>query len=318
MTEYHGQVFGDLLVPFYELHENIMAPYQEKEVILRKVPGEFEIPDARVRSLKDRILEMKKADAEKNKTTFFDSPAARLVGYSVNDDDHKVYIDVQDTTYFTNAATNKSLDNQEVKRMLEERGSSYENLEDGLANIIGVSVSVLSKPDNSLLIVERSQNVDQYPGLLGLPAGFFNPKKHNYNPFNTARMEVEEEVGIPIENLKMFGLGRALDDRHGEILMTAETPYTAEKIISAPKTAKWEGKITPSSIVPFEPEKLMKIMIRTIKEEPRGVPKGIGAWVVGKSPSWVPAAWEDVKSLMINKSRFDEVWNAYEETRKTK
>jgi ADP-ribose pyrophosphatase YjhB (NUDIX family) len=316
MENYECERFGDLLIPFYDLHENPQHPYEERDVVIRKKPNTFEIPDSKVRSFKDRLIEMKKADALKNKRVLFDSPTARLAGFSVNDDQHTLYLDVQDTTYFTNAATNKSLDVPEVRRMIEERGSSLSNLDDGLANSIGVSVNILSRPDNCLVIIERSQSLDQYPDLLGLPAGFFNPQKHNYSPFNTGRMEVEEEIGVPIEKIRLFGVGRAGDDRHGEILMTAETPYTKEKILSAPKTAKWEGKITPSNIVPFEPDKLMKLMTKTIKEEPKGVPKGTGAWVTGRSPAWVPAAWEALKTLMVNEFDFDEVWNAYEETRR--
>jgi hypothetical protein len=314
--DYRGTVFGDLLVPYFELHENLKEPYKEKDVVITKTPTHFEIPDLKVRSFKEKLAEAKKLDAEKNGRKYFDNPATRLVNYSVDDDNHKLCLELQETTYSTFSATNKSVDNVEVKRMIEERGASYDNLDDGLANAIGVNVNLFSIPDNSIVIMERSMNSDQYPGLFGIPAGFFNPVKHNYNPFNTGRMEVEEEVGVPVEELLMFGLGRALDDRHTEILMTAKTPYTKEQILSAPKTSRWEGKIKPENIMSFEPEKIMKLLTKTIHEEPKGIPRDTGAWVVDRSPSWVGAHWKAISDQLIYEFGFDEVWNAYEETRR--
>lgn len=317
MTDYEGTIFGDLRIPYFELHEDLKNPYSEKDVIIETPKTAFEIPDPVVRSFKDRLAEQKAKDAALNGRKYFDNPAARLVGYSVDDDNHKLHLNIQDTMYSAFSATNKSIDNPEVARMVSERGKSFENLNDGLANAIGVNVNLFSVPDNSMVIIERSQALDQYPGMLGIPAGFFNPKKHNYTPFNVAKAEVEEEVGVPVEDVKMFGLGRACDDRHSEFLMTAKTPYSKEKILSAPKTGKWEGKIRPENIIPFEPKNIMKLLTKTVSGEPKGVPKDTGYWIAGKSPSWVPAHWKAVQAELINQFGFDEVWNAYDETRRT-
>lgn len=316
-AEYAGTIFGDLKIPCFELHENLVQPYKESDIIIEKSSAPFEIPDPIVRSYKDRLAEERAKDAALHGRKYFDNPAARLVSYSVDDDKHQLHLNLQDAMYSDFSATNKSIDNPLVKTMVSQRGSDMENLNDGLANAIGVNVNLLSEPDNSIVIIERSPALDQYPGLYGIPAGFFNPKKSDYNPFNIAKSEAHEEVGVPIEEINMFGLDRACDDRHIEVLMTAKTPYTKEKILSAPKSGKWEGKIKPENIIDFEPKKIMKLLTKTVSEEPKGVPKGTNYWVPGQSPAWAPAHWKAVQAELINQFGFDEVWNAYEEARRT-
>jgi len=345
---YQGTVFGDLLVPYFELHENLENPYTQDDVVCRpsfwkdgaseKV---FEIPDLEVRKLKDRLVEQKKEDAKLNKRVFFDGSLVRLKEYSLNDEIHKLYLELQRTSFFTFSATNKSLDNPEVRRMINERGASYTNLDDGLANPIGVNIVLISKPDNAIILTKRSGKLSQYPELYGIPAGFMSAEKDRkyfkeqdapvtgsefgpitytekfvYNPFLTAKREVTEEAAnnITIDSIKMMGNGKAVDDRHNEFQMIAETPSTVEKILSAPKSSKWETEKLFG--VPFNPKNAMEYLTKTIKEEPKGVPKGTGAWVPGKSPEWVPAHWKAVHSALIQKFGFDEVWNAYEETRR--
>jgi 8-oxo-dGTP pyrophosphatase MutT (NUDIX family) len=344
--DYACQPFGDLMVPYFEIHENVKRPYSSEDVIISPkflksedptMTGEkaFEIPDLKVRNLEKEIAQARKEEAEKKGKVWFNGPMVRLENYSLNDDEHLLYLTLGRTNYATFSATNRSVDNPEVKRMLEERGSSYTNLNDGLADPIGVGVIIHSIPDDVIVITKRSEKLDQYPGLRGLPAGWLNPdtdrrcfrehdslidimelgplEKFVYNPFETARREVEEEVGVKSENINMIGFGRAGDDRHLEFLMTAETSYTAEKILSSPKVSKWESQ--KIELVPFEPKEVMKYLTETIEEEPKGVPKGTGVWVPGKSPKWVAAAWHGVNSALINEFGFDKVWKAYEETR---
>jgi 8-oxo-dGTP pyrophosphatase MutT (NUDIX family) len=314
---YSCTTFGDLKVPYFEIHEDVGTPYKEEEVTIlpkdKSKIGMFEIPDLKVRSFKDDLVKSKREEAEAKGRIFFDGPQTRLIEYDIDELSHKVNLLLDGTSYFTFNATNKSLDNPEVRRMLEERGSSYYNLDDGLANPIGVNLNVISEPDNSIIITKRSEKLSMYPSLKGTPAGFFEPIKHNYNLFNAARAEAKEEAGIPVDEIKMIGLGRAGDDRHIEVLMTAKTPYNKEKILAAPKSAKWEHQ--KMELVPFEPKEVMKHLTETIKEEPQGVPKNTGVWIPGKSPAWCPGQWEVVKDQLINEFGFDEVWQAYEDTR---
>jgi len=341
---YSCTIFGDLRVPYFELHGNVKRPYSGKEIICKPIflKGEeesFEIPDFEVKSFKDRLVEAKRKEAESQGRTLFDGPMVRLKDYSVDDELHLLNLELQRTSFFTFTATNKSIDNPEVRRMVDERGPSYTNLNDGLANPIGVNVVLISEPDNAIVITKRSEKLAQYPGLYGVPAGFMNPDKDRlhfkeqdspvkdselgsvaypekffYAPTITGEREVKEEMGVPIIESSAIELGRAGDDKHLEFSMVAKTPYTKEKILSAPKTSKWETQ--QINIVPFEPKEVMKYLVETVKEEPKGVPKGTGVWIPGKSPAWVPAQWEAVKAHLISEFDFDEVWNAYEETRR--
>ncbi|MCD6477692.1 MAG: NUDIX domain-containing protein [Candidatus Aenigmarchaeota archaeon] len=308
MVEYKGEVFGDLKIPFVVLHEDAKKPYSEDEVETNLSSSIFEIPDSIVRNFKEEVVEKKRKEAEEKGKAFFDGPMTRLEDYTVDDTDHKLYLYLERTSYFTFAATNKSIDKEMVREMMKLRGDSYLNLNDGLANPIGVNVGVVSESDNVIIITRRSEKLSQYPGLYGIPAGFMNPDKDK-TPFDTARREVEEEMGIDVNDLKMIGIGRAGDDRHVEALMSAITDYTTEEIEAAPKSGKWEH--VEINYVDFTPKDVMNHLTKTISEEPAGVPPGTGVWIPGKSPSWVPAQWRSVMDILINEYGFKDVWEEY-------
>ena len=304
---YPGEVFGDLKIPYVELHEDVGKPYSEKEVKV-KITGMFEIPYPKVRKFKEELVEKKRKEAEEKGRSFFDGSMVRLSGYNVDDTNHKLFLEGERTSYFTFAATNKSIDKEMVREMMKLRGDSYLNLNDGLANPIGVNVGLVSEPDNMMIITKRSEKLGQYPDLHGIAAGFMNPDKDR-SPFDTARREVKEEMGVDIKDLKMFGIGRAGDDRHIEAQMYATTDYTTEEIQSAPKSGKWEH--TEIHYVDFTPKDVMSYLTRTISEEPAGVPPGTGVWMPGESPKWVPAQWKVVLDILTREYGFDKVWEEY-------
>ena len=168
-------VFGDLQVPYFEFLQDCKNFYSEKEVESRPTGRTFQISDLRVRNFKDELVELKKKEAKEKGRSFHDGRMARLVDFNPDDTSHKLYMDVERTSYFTYSATNKSLDNKMVKEMMKKRGDSYSNLNDGLPNPIGVSSVVVSNPDNVVIIIKRSDKLSQYPGLFGIPGGFMDP-----------------------------------------------------------------------------------------------------------------------------------------------
>lgn len=309
--EYSGIVFGELRVPCFQLYEDVSNPYSEEDVIFKEMSGTFEIPDLKVRIFRDKMLERERENSAKKGEEFVDGVKARLVGYSINKDNHTMYLTLQKANFSSHLATNLSLTNPEVMRMVKERGDDYRNLDDGLSNITGTNIGLISTPDNSIVLTKRSEELRQYPGLFGIPAGFAIPPRDDFNLFNTVRRESQQEVGVPLDKIQMIGVVRSLDDRHPGGLFMATTSYTGEQILAAPKSGKWEHK--DIIIVPFEPKKVMGLLTETIKEEPPGVPKGTGTWIPGKSPKWDPTHWEVTTAMLIKKYGFDEVWNAYQE-----
>ena len=127
---YPCTVFGDLRIPYFEFHNDVERPYSSEEVICRPfilkdaTEDAFEIPDSTVKGSKDKLAETKRKEAENQRKVFFDGPMVQLKSYSVNDELHKLNMDLGRTSFFTYAATNKSVDNEEVKRMVNEVSKS--------------------------------------------------------------------------------------------------------------------------------------------------------------------------------------------------
>ncbi len=158
-------------------------------------------------------------------------------------------------------------------------------MDDVLANPIGVNAAFLTTDDYAI-ILERSPKLAQYPGLWGVPAGFMNP--NDMSPYKTAsRDAAAEEAGRKLAEAKLTELGRALDDFHYEILMTGIIDGTKAQVMSSLKSGEWEAR--GRHIIPFNPRDCTQYLAKTITEIPPSVPKS--AWVVGKSPKWVPAHW---------------------------
>lgn len=285
--------FDGLRVPYVEIHEDPENPYNESEVHTKMV-GSFEIPDLKVRNFKEELVSSKEEEAKKNNKSFFDGSAMRLKKYTIDDSNHQVYLDLEKTSFFTYAATNKSTDKEPVKTMLKERGDSYQNLDDGLANPIGVNNVLLSRPDNSVVIMQRSPNLAVYPDCFGVPAGFFNSDKDGISLYRCSSREIKEESGVGISKSEMLGFGRD-EDRHFEFLMLTETEWPVEKIKAAPKSAKWES--SQIYYIDFEPRPVMKYLTKTID---------------GKTVKWVPSQWNAVMKALVRKYGFDDVWDAYQ------
>ena len=225
---YKCTIFGPLRIPYYVLNEDPKNPYKKDEIHMNVNPEPFEIPDERVKKHMEENVKHREEQARKEGKVFYDGPMARLTGAVVKDDLHQIELHMQPTTFFTRVFTNNDLDNDLVWKMVEERGIEYTNLDDGLANPIGNNVLVLTE-DGYVILNKRSDKIAQYPSLFGiLPAGFTNPDKDGYNPFDTAEREATEELGVEIKEVELLGFGRAGDDRHPEfnfcLLYTSPSP----------------------------------------------------------------------------------------------
>ena len=318
---YPCATFGPLKIPYYSLVENPENPYEENEVEVIVLKGKFKIPDENVKKFMEKNVRKRKKQAEIEGKVFYDGAMARLYNFVVNDEDHKLTLYEQLTTFFTRVFTNNSLDEDVVWQMVEKRGTEYTNLDDGLANPIGNNVLVLTQ-DGYVILNKRSDKLAQYPGLYGiLPAGFTVPIKEEdgkikeidgFNQFNTARREAIEELGVKkLKNLELLGFGRAGDDRHVEFQFLAETDYTVNEVLSAPKSSKYEAQeIIP---VEFSPEKLAPYLTKTIKDVPKGAVKRGNVWIPERSPTWVPAQNKLVIDALIKEYGFDKVYKAIED-----
>ncbi len=302
--------FGPLRIPYYPCVEDPENPYRETDVEIIVNPEKFRIPDERVREFMEKNVKEREKQAIKEGKAFFDGPMTRLYDYVVDDENHKLILYVQPTSYFTFAFTNKRLDEDIVWQMVEKRGKEYTNLDDGLANPIGNNILVITD-DGYVVLNKRSEKLSQYPGLYGiLPAGFTSPEKDRHNPFNTARREAQEELGVKIKNLFLIGLGRAGDDRHSETEFIAGTNYTINEVLSTPKSGRYEAqRIIP---VEFNPRKLAYYLTRTVKDIPKGAVKRGNTWIPGKSPAWVPAQWKVTVDALIKEHGFDKVYREIE------
>lgn len=225
---------------------------------------------------KEGLIEEKRLEAEKAGKMFFDGDKVRLQNYGqypIENSDKTIglYLEFGPTKFFDHVATGQSLDKKVLKDKNGDPTSIREkyitdpySLDDVLANPTGVNATIVSKPDNAVLYVKRSDKIMQYPGRYGAAsAGFMETgdlKDGSPNPFVTIQREAEEEMGVKSDHsdFTITGVGRPWDDMHGEIWGTMELDMTVEKIKSAPKKHKYEFlKILDAQL---EPKKVMPIL----------------------------------------------------------
>jgi len=301
MTEYLGTIFGELRIPCHVYTDGSFS-YEDVECLYD--PSELILPSD-IAAFKDQLVDRKKKEAESRGAPFFDGPQVRLKDYGIKIEDqrteaHKLVLKFGKSTWFSYSTTNRSLDDkilEQEDRKVSIREKYIRNpldLNDVLANSTGCSATVISEPDHKLVMVERSMKLSQYPGLYGdAVAGFMHREKDlvdgKPNPFKTLQREAQEEAGITcsVNDLKLLGIGRAMDDLHGEIWGELRTPLTVQEIYSAPKKDKYEA--LRMFDIPFEPKEVLKYLIKTIDQIPVGVPSESNVWITSRSPKWVPA-----------------------------
>jgi|GEM_PF-1691007 len=333
MTKYQGTTLGKLKIPLHIFQEgnltfsDVIVDYLvdpshlkwngERNTWLYSPDNDLRLPTD-IRAYIKPMVEKRRKEAETRGAPFFDGQMVRLVDYGIKVEDKDAEIEkdrlilkVAPTSFFTYSATNKSIDEKILTDQYEKPisirnkyGLNVLNLNDCLSNPIGVSSTVISEPDHKLVMVERSEKLAQYPSLYGdAGAGFMDWTRDVVagapSPFKTIQRELEEETGVKcsINDFKLFTVGRALDDLHGELFGEVRTNYTVQEILSAPKSKKYESLRMID--VPFVPKEVLKYVTATIDKIPTGVPTESGAWVIGQSPKWVPAhAVNTVQSLV--------------------
>lgn len=321
MGEYLGTVFGKLRIP---CHVYVESSFSYEEVRCEYDATELKLPED-IEAFKEQLVDKKRKEAEARGAPFYDGPMVRLRDYKIiiedpNTEKIRLGLVFQPTSWFTYSATNKSLDEKvlldEFGKVISIREKYVENpldLNDVLANPTGVSTTLISEPENRMILVERSMKLSQYPGLYGVAAAGFMKRDYTDdkglhkgdtvdgvpNPFLTIKRELEEEIGIDcsVNDFTLFSVGRAMDDLHVELFGETRTNLTVEEIKSAPKSSKYE---TLKMIdVPFKPKEVLTYVVRTIGKIPVGVPPNENAWIIGRSPKWVPAhAVATIQSLM--------------------
>jgi len=318
---YSGYTFGDLRIPCIVFQadrykfEDLVVDYRFDPKSMRwdedkkewMYQPEFGLPKDISANLKNMVEKGKKKAEEKGRL-FFDGQLVKLAGYTMGvrkedviDENERPILKTTPTSWFAYQATNLSLDEKILEGYDGKPTTIREKykidpliLDDILANPIGVSAVVISEPDHAMYFVQRSNILSQYPNLYGVgSAGFMNRTRDVVagvpNPFKTIQHEAEEEAGIKcsLNDFTLFSIGRALDDLHGELFGMIRTPMTIQEILSAPKKRKYEA-LNPIT-VPFEPKPVLKYLTATVEKIPDGISAGREAWIIDKSPKWVPA-----------------------------
>jgi 8-oxo-dGTP pyrophosphatase MutT (NUDIX family) len=335
MSKYEGFVFAGLRIPCH-IYENGRFSFED---ILCRYRATFDpgSPDPEhpyltreLIGVREHLVEQRRKEAEERGAPFFDGRLVRLEDYGVqfvDDEDRKVLIvTFGPTTWFTYNATNKSLDTGEVsgksgsKTIREEYVEDPLALDDNLGNATGVSTTLISVPDGKLVYVERSKQLSQYPELFGdAAAGFMSREKDSTvsgvpNPFYTIAREMEEEMGIPCspEDFVLLGVGRAMDDLHGEIWTELRTKYKVEEILSFPKSHKYEHLRIIT--IPFEPKEVAELF----KEQliPEEWFEKMKMWIDPEEypsvPKWVPAHAVNTIQSLVHEYGYDIVRKAFE------
>ncbi len=349
MENYQGTTFQSLLIPLHVFQEgefgfdDVGIEYtidsralrwdEDKKNWLYNFSTDTRIP----LDIKERIpymAEERRKEAAARGATFFDGQQARLAGYVTDIEEgeerkFRVILRLAPTSFVTYQATNFCLDEMILKDTQGNPTTIRKKysidpliLNDCLANPIGVNTTLISETDGNMIIVERSMKIQQYPGLYGVAAaGFINRLRDSVadapNPFKTIQRELDEEMGLkgfPLDGFRLFGIGRAGDDLHGELWGESRTKYTSKEIIEMPKKAKYENlKIIP---VPFDVKEVLKYLLQRIDQVPKGIKSGLDTWIAGKSPKWVPAhAYATIQSL-IEEYGYDKVSRTFNELSK--
>lgn len=297
MQKYEGTTVGPLKIPYVSLFERYVNLFKEKDLEIEVDPAHFEIPDEDVKNYAKENQKTAEEKAKASGTSLFDGPMVKLTHYDATAT-QLVKLYVQLSSFFKHMSTNLSLDKAVVWQMVEKRGADYGNLDDGLANPIGNEAVVVSK-DGYVLIEERADTITQYPGLYGIPSGFTDPDKDEYNPSKTAKRILKEQLNLEdIESVELLGFGRAGDDRHIELQWLVKTSKKMDEILEkAPKPSKLKRR----ERVKFMPEDVAKYLSKTVQGGvPAGAVKRGNLWMPGESPKWVPAQAIAVIDALVN------------------
>ncbi|MBI4173694.1 MAG: hypothetical protein HY519_03155, partial [Candidatus Aenigmarchaeota archaeon] len=233
---------------------------------------------------------------------------------------------LQPTTWFTYEATNKSLDTGYVDDGKGGKATIRQKyvvdplfLNDNLANATGASVVLISVPDAKLVYVQRSGQLSQYPLLYGVAAaGFMDQVKDvdargNPNPFHTMARKTQAEMGITAkpEDFILRGVGRAMDDLHGEIWGELRTDLSVKQILATEKSDKYEQLAIKG--VYFDPAYVAKIFKDCMSAS--DWKQRIGLWLDADEyvsiPAWVPAHFVATVESLIQEYGRDKVERAF-------
>jgi hypothetical protein len=290
--------FEDLIIDYRFDPESMRWDEKAKEWLYKP---EFGLPEDISANLR-AMVEKGKKEAEEKGRLFFDGQLVKLTGYSMGvKKGEKLILKTAPTSWFAYQATNRSLDEKilidsenKPTTIREKYKIDPKNLDDILANPIGVSAVVISEPDHAMYFVKRSHVNVQYPNLYGVGVAGFMDRIGDAvagvpNPFKTIQREAKEEAGIEcsMNDFTLFTVGRALDDLHAELFGVIRTSMAIREILNAPKKAKNEA--LSFITVPFQPREVLEYITKTIEKIPDGIPSGREAWIVGASPKWVPA-----------------------------
>lgn len=137
---------------------------------------------------------------------------------------------------------------------------------DALANPLGVSTLVITQ-DGYLMLGRRSSNVHLHQGFLQPFGGLLETADRmdpaGYDPFASARRELEEELTVKrdeIERMVIVGLVRDRSLYQPELLFEAQVALTRDEILSRFSSTLSGGEHEAMESVPDEPQAMLPFL----------------------------------------------------------
>jgi hypothetical protein len=113
--------------------------------------------------------------------------------------------------------------------------------EAALARALGISAVVCSA-DRKIILMQRSDNVGEYPGCFDIFGGHIDVNRNHLHPdpFRSITTELEEELGLAEAEYDLTGIGlvEVRKTRKPELLFAARCALTSEEIVRRAASAR--------------------------------------------------------------------------------
>ena len=175
----------------------------------------------------------------------YNGSLARLESWKMNGDTLELNLELTDyrTQFYSN---------HHVERILENWG------EKSLSRAMGIS-TIVEIGDDQVLLMKRSRNVGEYPGMYDVFGGHVEfPGQNIAQPdvYGAMYAELEEELGVNCApfRLELLGLIESIPNRKPELVFACRLPLTYEKVLEYALNARdrFEFDQIISVLYPFD------------------------------------------------------------------
>ncbi len=146
------------------------------------------------------------------------------------------------------------------------RENKEHELADQMPRALGIS-ALLQTADEQLVLMHRSHDVGEYPGMIDVPGGHIDPYDLNEqgraDPFHAMRAELLEELGLDaprLGELLCYGLVENRLCRKPELVFHAHTALTFAQVQTAAQSARDRFEFTRLASVPASPAAITEFL----------------------------------------------------------